>query len=88
MYEKLVKMINSLSKKINEAQKKIDDYFSKRCAETQELAESNDECVLELGQTISDMDDCIMELASIVSELSESVNENTTTEDNTEEVTE
>lgn len=75
MTKEIAKAINTVSKKVNEIQKKIDSYFTNRCEDNEISINDNSDCIIELGEMSNSTDECSEEIAEIVSDNADSLME-------------
>lgn len=73
MDRETLKTINSISKKINEMQRRLDIYFNEKCKENKILTNENLDCIFELAEVSQNYDECATEIENIVSDNSESI---------------
>lgn len=64
------KALNSLSQKINNIDRKLDEYFNHRCDKSDEDISVNNGGITEIGDVVSAHDGAIEELAMLISDLS------------------
>lgn len=67
----IFKAINNVSKKVNEIQKRLDDYLGNRCDANEKSIEMTDGGLIDVADVLSSHDEAITELASIVSNIKE-----------------
>lgn len=67
----IYKAINAVSQKVNEIQKRLDDYLGNRCDANEKNLDTTDGGLMDVANILSSHDEAITELASIVSNMSE-----------------
>lgn len=67
----IYKAINAVSQKVNEIQKRLDDYLGNRCDANEKSIDITDGGLMDVANILSSHDEAITELASVVSNMSE-----------------
>lgn len=71
MDAEIAKAINRLSEKINNVQKRIDQYFENRCDQSAESISLTDGGIMDMAEIVSTHEEAIKELAGIISDMAE-----------------